>query len=44
MKELHGRAKALAETRQMLASFLGRYEEFVALDPVREREQTPAKT
>ncbi len=36
MKELHGRAKALAETRQMLASFLGRYEEFVALEPVRE--------
>jgi PadR family transcriptional regulator, regulatory protein PadR len=36
MKELHSRAKALAETRQMLASFLGRYEEFVALDRPRE--------
>jgi len=37
-KELHRRAKALAETRQTLASFLGRYEEFVALDaPRRER-------
>ena len=31
-KELHRRAKALAETRQTLAAFLGRYEEFVALD------------
>ena len=36
MKELHSRAKALAETRQTLASFLGRYEEFVALDRSRE--------
>lgn len=35
-KELHRRAKALAETRQMLASFLGRYEEFVALDRPRK--------
>lgn len=35
-KELHRRAKALAETRQMLASFLGRYEEFVALDRPKE--------
>ncbi|HEV2723718.1 MAG TPA: helix-turn-helix transcriptional regulator [Thermoleophilaceae bacterium] len=35
-KELHRRAKALAETRQTLASFLGRYEEFVALDRPKE--------
>jgi poly-beta-hydroxybutyrate-responsive repressor len=41
-KELHKRAKALAETRQMLASFLGRYEEFVALDRPRERERLAA--
>ena len=44
MMELHTRAKALAETRQMLASFLGRYEEFVALDPARDREHAGAKT
>jgi poly-beta-hydroxybutyrate-responsive repressor len=41
-KELHKRAKALAETRQMLASFLGRYEEFVALDRPRERQRLAA--
>ncbi len=39
-KELHRRAKSLAETRQTLASFLGRYEEFVALD--RPRKRSPA--
>ena len=49
-KELHRRAKALAETRQTLASFLGRYEEFVALDrpkepaPVESLERTAAST
>ncbi len=43
-KELHRRAKALAETRQTLASFLGRYEEFVALDaPRRERAREPER-
>jgi len=36
-KELHRRAKALVETRQTLASFLGRYEEFVALDRPRRK-------
>jgi PadR family transcriptional regulator, regulatory protein PadR len=41
-KELHKRAKALAETRQMLASFLGRYEEFVALDRPREQQRMAA--
>ena len=40
-KELHWRAKALAETQQTLASFLGRYEEFVALD--RPKEQLPVE-
>ncbi len=44
MKELHSRAKALAETRQMLASFLGRYEEFVALDRPREPAVAEAPT
>lgn len=42
-KELHRRAKALAETRQMLASFLGRYEEFVTLDRPRESAAEPAE-
>ncbi len=31
MEDLHRRAKALAEARRTLDSFLGRYEEFVAL-------------
>ncbi len=32
MEELHRRAVALAEARHTLDAFLGRYEEFVALD------------
>lgn len=33
MEELHDRAKGLAEARATLDTFLGRYEEFVALRP-----------
>lgn len=33
MEELHDRAKGLAEARSTLDTFLGRYEEFVALRP-----------
>ena len=35
MEELHRRALALAQARHTLAAFLGRYEEFVALEPDR---------
>jgi len=38
MEELHRRAKGLAEARGALDSFLGRYEEFVAL----RRSEAPA--
>jgi poly-beta-hydroxybutyrate-responsive repressor len=36
MEELHAHAKALLETREVLAHFLSRYTEFAALTPVRE--------
>jgi hypothetical protein len=32
MEELHRRVRTLAETRRLTDAFLGRYEEFVALD------------
>ncbi|MEJ7781907.1 MAG: helix-turn-helix transcriptional regulator [Solirubrobacteraceae bacterium] len=38
MEELHDRAKGLAEARRTLDTFLGRYEEFVAL----RRAEAPA--
>jgi poly-beta-hydroxybutyrate-responsive repressor len=38
MEELHDRAKGLAEARGTLGTFLGRYEEFVAL----RRAEVPA--
>lgn len=40
MEELHDRAKGLAEARGTLDTFLGRYEEFVAL----RRTEAPART
>ncbi len=33
MEELHSHANAIADTRDSLGAFLGRYEEFVALRP-----------
>jgi poly-beta-hydroxybutyrate-responsive repressor len=47
MEELHQRAKALTAGRELLASFLGRYEEFVALRagrPTRGGRQQPKST
>jgi len=41
MEELHRRAKGLAEARGKLETFLGRYEEFVALR--RFRAPTPSR-
>lgn len=38
MEDLHRRVFALARTRRLMDAFLGRYEEFVALDPERDRE------
>ena len=39
MEELHARARALARTVRLMDSFLGRYEEFVALDRERDRQR-----
>jgi poly-beta-hydroxybutyrate-responsive repressor len=39
MEELHRRARAIAGTRRLMDAFLGRYEEFVAL----ERESEPRR-
>ncbi len=33
MEELHRRVRGLVRTRRLMDAFLGRYEEFVALDP-----------
>lgn len=40
MEELHGAAKALMTTDQILGVFLSRYSEFVALEP---RRRSPAR-